>query len=224
MYEANWISLTEALSRLVGSSDRLKELARDLWTALSDGAVRAQGRTRKGDLTTSGPIDRYMFKASSDIDDILEQIRECVIIDWSHHGPVRWDVEVPWDAVTKVLRTKKVATSQPELDFNAPRLIVGIRARLDNKVLQLAPQSLDLLRELASAAAKSEAPVSKQFLENEYFHKRTDDKAVAHAISRLRNEITDSGFDRHIADDLIENVRSVGWRLNLPSSQVKLEV
>jgi DNA-binding response OmpR family regulator len=106
-----------------------------------------------------------------------------------------------------------------------PRLRIGKaakQARLDGLDLRLAPRSFNLLVFLAEGALQGAVPVEKRGLENQLFGKNFSEKALAQAIHKLKSELTKSGVCHEKAHPLIENVRAVGYRLNLLRSDIRI--
>ena len=97
------------------------------------------------------------------------------------------------------------------------------RACLDGFDLKLTPRSLDLLVILAEGAIQGAAPVPKLHLEDRLLAGNFSDKAIGQAINRLKSELTNSGVCVERAQSLIENVRTVGYRLALSPSDIRID-
>jgi hypothetical protein len=107
-----------------------------------------------------------------------------------------------------------------------PRLHIEMAskwARFNNCKLELAPRSFQLLAILAEAACQGDRPVAKRDLEDRLFGDRFGEKALAQSISKLKTEMIKSGVDSGIAQALIENDRSVGYRLKLSQADIQIE-
>jgi DNA-binding response OmpR family regulator len=97
------------------------------------------------------------------------------------------------------------------------------RARLDGFHLKLTPRSFDLLLILAEGAIQGAVPVSLQYLLELLLHGNFSDKALGQAIHKLKFELTKSGVSCGRVQSMIENVRAVGYRLQLSTSDVRID-
>ena len=110
-----------------------------------------------------------------------------------------------------------VPSPEPRLRITRP----GRRARFDGTDLRLTPRSFDLLVILAEGMLQSAAPVGKRHLEDRLLVGNFSEKAIGQAVNRLKSELMKSGVCRENARSFIENVRAVGYRLLLPTSDIR---
>lgn len=89
--------------------------------------------------------------------------------------------------------------------------------------LNLAPRSFNLLHELADRARQGDTLYPLHELEKKILPKNFGDKALAKAIGALKTEMIQSGVSRADVQSLIENVRSFGYRLRIPASEIEIE-
>ena len=89
--------------------------------------------------------------------------------------------------------------------------------------LKFSPMSFALLLLLAEKARTGAAPVALRELEDKLFAANFDSKALARAVGRLKTEMIRSGLNPTDAQALIENVRTVGYRLRVPASEIAIE-
>jgi hypothetical protein len=97
------------------------------------------------------------------------------------------------------------------------------RVRLNGHDLKLSPRSFKLLLMLAEAASAGTAPAQKRDLEAGVLGSNKGEKALAGAMYLLQREIGQAPSPDPLSPDLIENHRSVGYRLTLLASEIHIE-
>jgi DNA-binding winged helix-turn-helix (wHTH) protein len=103
------------------------------------------------------------------------------------------------------------------------RLQISSRTRrvtFDNTELSLTPRSFNLLMMLAETAARDGAFVSRRDIEKRLWAGPVSKKAVADAANKLKRELVTKGAAEAAVRCLIENNRSIGYRLAITSSEI----
>jgi hypothetical protein len=122
----------------------------------------------------------------------------------------------------QVLRPTAQVPAQP---LSGPRLRIDARTRqaqLDGTDLNLTARSFKLLVMLARQASKGAHIVPKQTIERELFAAPTDERAVARAAWRMRQEVVSAGLERHRVEELIQNQRALGYRLMMDPPEIQI--
>jgi hypothetical protein len=116
-------------------------------------------------------------------------------------------------------------TAQAPAPQPRPGLRIDVRARqaqLDGTDLNLTARSFKLLVMLARQASKGAHIVPKQTIERELFAAPTDERAVARAAWRMRQELVSAGLERHRVEELIQNQRALGYRLMMDPPEIQI--
>ena len=122
----------------------------------------------------------------------------------------------------QVLRLTAQAPAQP---LSGPRLRINLTARqaqLDGIELNLKHLSFRLLVMLAKQAAKGAYVVSKQAIESELFATRIDERTVARAMWRMKQELAEAGLEPNKLEEMIQNQRGLGYRLMMEPVEIQI--
>lgn len=159
----------------------------------------------------------------------IDAPRKTIVADW-------WSVLEPdWQAGTAAgggaeifgivvrrrtcERTPAVSPAEPVLHIDKG----SRRVRLKGHDLKLSPRPFKLLVMLAEAASVGTALVQKRDLEERVLGNTKADKALAGVVHLLRQEIDRPSSRRCLSSGLIENHRSIGYRLALQASEIRVE-
>lgn len=159
----------------------------------------------------------------------IDAPRKTIFADW-------WSVLEPnWQAGTAagggaeifgIVVWKQTEGEAPSAPPGEPVLHIDkrlMRVRLKGCDLKLSPRLFKLLLILAEAALAGAGLVEKRDLERDVLGNNTGEKALAGVVHLLRTEIDRTCPGASLPAGLVENQRSVGYRLALQPSDVRIE-
>jgi hypothetical protein len=119
------------------------------------------------------------------------------------------------------------ATTIVEIEIsNAPYVVLFKEERLVTvgSVSLVLPDGLfKPLLTLAVAARRGEPLVENRKLAEQHFSQSTNQKVVAQAFGKVKAKMLAAGVPKGRVETLIQNVRGLGWQINLPPNLIRIE-